>query len=163
MWDNHEEFSDIVNVPRPNWRGVTDFFTSQGFRSIAGKELRPNAVVKTWERVQRRYAAQQGAKKPKQPSAFEDGVVREVSPELRGSASKQRPVVSPVSPTGTGKPRVSPVKPVSPVSPVGPTECAKNGGSGSAEDENTSSPDEVMRALDEQFNARRQPMPKPVN
>ena len=63
MWKHHDEFHGIVNVPRPNWKGITAYFTDQGYRSASGGELVPNAVTKTWERVHRRHGTQAARRK----------------------------------------------------------------------------------------------------
>lgn len=128
MWDNCDEFSDIVNVHRPNWQGVTEFFVSQGFVNAEGKPLRRNAVVQTWERVKRRRGVRKAGKKSK---------------------PVQEPPVNPVDP----RPRTSPASLSSPVVSESDRRKAQNDS------------DAVMRelqALDEQLNARRQSMPKPI-
>lgn len=144
MWDNYEEFADIVNARRPNWQGVTDFFIGQGFVSADGKELRPNGVVQTWERVKRRREPQKVRKKSK--SILCVGTGNDVVSEAVAGVNEPIPRV------GSDN--------VSPVSPTVPESIPRVGSDNEREEPND--PDAVMRALDEQLNAGRPKMPKPI-
>lgn len=154
MWNNYEEFADIVNARRPNWQGVTDFFISQGFVSADGKELRPNSVVQTWERVKRRRESRKVRKKSK--SILCVGTGNDVVSEAVAGVNEPIPCVG--IDNVSSRSRITPVTPASPVSPTVPVRSVAP----ALERDERSDPDAVMRALDEQLNAGRPKMPKPI-
>lgn len=90
MWGNHENLSEILDIPRPNWKGVVEYLTAQGFTAQGGGPLKPDAVSKMWERVcRRRDAVLRDAEARKRRKArplamAPDPMVREV---VRKSAS----------------------------------------------------------------------------
>ncbi len=98
MWDHYAAFSELVDVPRPNWKGVTAYFAGQGFVSATGKPLTPNSVKKTWERVERRRQAQEASRrKREQPLSVSVSAVRE---DDRQVVERRRTALAGTEPVG---------------------------------------------------------------
>jgi hypothetical protein len=94
MWRNHDAFTDIVGLTRPNWKRLADEFTALGFSNESSGELTAAVVRQTWVRVRKRYAQHHAGKKPrsKASSTALPAVAREIG-------------------AGTGRPASAPFKP----------------------------------------------------
>lgn len=147
MWTNHDKFAGMLEGVRPNWKKLSEVFAGLGFFD-GDKTLRPDTVRQTWYRVRRAKEAIRRARKPKTESVgLAPDVVREVAPSPKAVNTGSR--VSPIVPVNMDMPRVSPTVSV-------------EGVRSTPERDERSDPDAVMRALDEQLNARRPKMPKPI-
>lgn len=61
----HDEFLELMEETRPNWKKLAEGFTEIGLLSAEGKPLSPEAVRHTWWRVRRDVAEKRTKRQPK--------------------------------------------------------------------------------------------------